>query len=894
MKFYLESALKEWRKELRMHPGIEPSYMDELESNLLDRMEDLRGEGLPEELAFHQAAQKTLECVEELADEYYKVRSVSNKKPRWKRKDDPLDFLPPYLVFTYLKQALRSFRVAKSYFWINLLGLSLGIAATLVLIKFVSYEWRTDSFHSKYDRIAFATLKQTPLSQSELFQPSVFSKLDYSAYPFVESFTSIKLYNQPLVVDQRNHQARVLVSDSNFFDVFDFTLLDGATHKILQDPSCILISSGLAQKIFGNSDPLGREIKFEGEPYIVKGILNKPKPNSSLQFDAIVSAYSKRFWSKSGGECIVFSSPAKLDSFNVAVKDIVREHPQFTESSLSYVLFSELYYDPTINREGNLSYGEKRYEIILGTIAALILGISLFNFVNLYSVVLLKRGKEFGIRKVLGAGRKEILFSFLFENGISTFLAVTMASLAIFSFSKGISQFIGKEIFLDTALDPWFFLGVWLLLVFLTTIYPTVRFPQIRPIQAIKHKVLGRGSLWGGKLLLTTQFVFTIGLIIVSIFFAKQLHFMLNKDLGFRSKNVVKINFFPNPIPHWRYTNIYGEDKESAKATYQKLREEREAQMQFVSTEMEKNPFIEAVTFRSSPLDYFDIVWKKTGTDYEYHSISTVSSTPNFKELFELQLLEGRFFSEELDQSRETKVVINKAAKKFFGLDSLESAYISSRSWGGDKEPFKVIGVVKDFAYQHLSLGIKPLIILNWNDRNNFMAHLVEGNELTALGNLETLYQEVNPNQNFTYKFLDEDIQALYDSDRRVVKVYTVFTLIALLISALGLLGISSYDIQQRIKEIGIRKISGASVRQIMELLTKEFFQYLLVAVVVAIPLATVIVLKYLENFAHRTEISLWVFAVAVVFTLTIALLTMWSHTYHAARMNPIETLRYE
>ncbi len=655
-----------------------------------------------------------------------------------------------------------------------------------------------------------------------------------------------------------------------------------------------MISERLSERIFGQKDPLGKEIEFEGERFFVKGLLEKPNQNSSLKFDAIVSTYPKKFWSKQGFECLVFAPNYDLDSFNVEIADALHEHPYFTESTLAYVPYSQLYYDKTINREGKLSFGERKYEAILGIIALLTLGISLFNFVNLYSVILLKRGREFGIRKVLGAARKELLINFFFENGISTFLAVSMASLSLAFLSPEISQFIGKEIFQDTQLDLWFFLGIWVFLMALTTIYPTIKFPRIHPIQAIKNKIKGRNSLLGSKALMTTQFVLTIGLIIVSIFFAKQLHFMLNKDLGFRSENVVSVNFFPNDLPHWIYSKKYGDDEEAAKAAYQILKDERKANMKYISTELASNPFVEHVTFRSSPLDYFEIAWKKTGPSFEYHTTSTVSSTPNFLDLFELELVEGRFYSEELDGSRENKVVINEAAKKFFGIDSLESAYMSNRNWGDDEEPYKVIGVVKDFAFEHLSLGIEPLVILNWDDRENCLVHLTKGNEQRALTSLASLYEEVNPNQDFTYKFVDEDIQALYTSDRRVVNIYTVFTLIALLISALGLLGISSYDIQLRIKEIGIRKISGATVSQIMQLLTRDFFRYLLIAVVIACPLAALAVIKYLENFANRTELSPWVFVVATVFTLGIALITMWSHTYRAAVRNPVEALRYE
>ena len=896
MKFHLDSALAEWRRELRMHPGIEPSYREELESNLLDRMDDLIQEGLSEEAAFFQASQKTLECVEELADEYYKVRAVSNKKPRWKRKDDPLDFLPSHLFFAYLKQALRSFRVARSYFWINLLGLTLGIAATLILVKYISFEWRIDQFHSTYERIAFATIQETPLSVPQLSDPSRFKKdFHYKDYSFIDAHTGIMVFPTPISYQERKYDTKVWVADSNFFDVFEFPLMDGAKGKLLKDPTCAFLSQTTARRIFGREDPLGKEIQFEGETYFVKGILDVPKNQSSIQFDALVSRYPKSFWERMGFECVTLKPNVKLEQLNEMAEGLMRESSGYAESKVRFEWFSDLYYAKTIDKDlsyGTLLSGNKQYEKILGIIALMILGISLFNYLNIYSVILLKRNKEFGVRKVLGAGNKELIANFLTENLLNSLMAVGLAALLIVSFSSTLTQFLQKNIFQDYQLDLWFLLTILLGLIVLTTLYPSVRYPGIHPIQAINRFATPRKSLVGRKLLMTLQFVLTIGLLIVSLFFGKQLYFMMNKDLGFSAQNVVQVQYFPNEIPNYWNTTLYGTDEEEAKKIYEKLEAERESQVNYVSSELESIPFITHLTYGDNPLKSFEMPWKNIEGQTEYHTVATLTSTPNFKELYGLKLTEGRFFEEGRDQSRSPKAVINEAARSFFDIETIEGATLSNSSWG----EWDVIGVVEDFAFQHLSFGIKPLVILFFDDREqeNCMARLQEGREKEGLAAMESLFLEVNPKDDFQYSFVDDEIGAMYAEDRRVVGIYALFSLIALIISAMGLFSISSYDVHLRIKEIGIRKINGASISQILSLLTGNFLRYLIIAVCIACPLASLAVIKYLEGFAHRTHFSLWVFVVAIGFTLSIAMLTMWSHSYRAARRNPIEALRYE
>ena len=901
MKFHLDSALAEWRRELRMHPGIEPSYREELESNLLDRMDDLIQEGLSEEAAFFQASQKTLECVEELADEYYKVRAVSNKKPRWKRKDDPLDFLPSHLFFAYLKHALRSFRVARSYFWINLLGLTLGIAAVFILVKYVSFEWRTDSFHQNYERMVMASFQQTPHSIPELSSPQLYLNLDLRKYPEVEFASQVILYNESLSYQGKNFQTPVAIVDSNFFKVFDFEVDVPNPATIMEDPSSILISDELSNKIFRDENPLGKRLVFEGETYLVKGLLIKPRVNSSMEIDALIPVASKRFWHKGlNFDVALLKSPESLPQFNEKVKFCGREYKGedkaiYSESLTVFLPYREVYYNTSIWKEEYLTYGNTHHEFVLIAIAALILLISLLNFLNLYAVILAKRKKELSIRRIIGAGKKELFWGLFFENTIISLLAITLSSVILLVFSQPISHFIGKDIFLDREWDMFLLVLAFILLVCTTTLFPFLGKKRLQLSEALKDRATGRKSLLGRKILMTLQFVWTISLVVVSVFFAKQLVYLLDADLGFDPKNVVEVEFFPRDIPIYPY-RLASNNTPEYLSTYRKMYEEKQENLQYLINQIEQNPYLSKLSFGNSLLDTYEIAWKKAGSNDPYVSTHFKGVTLNYFDLFKLPLLEGRFFEKSLDQERENKVIINERAANLFGIDSIGGSFLHSKPWGGELESWEVIGIVKNFYFQHLSFSIQPLVMGYFDDREDgqFMVHIQEGKEQQALRSLKELYHHVNPNDDFSYQFVEDEVKAQYVKDRKVVWVYGFFTLIALLISAMGLFGISSYDVQLRIKEIGIRKISGASIGQIIRLLTRDFFQYLLIAIVLACPLAAIAVKKYLEGFAHRTNLSLWVFVVAICFTLSIAMLTMWSHSYRAARRNPIEALRYE
>lgn len=789
--------------------------------------------------------------------------------------------------------AIRNLQASRNYSLINLLGLTLGITCTLILVKYIHFEGTTDQFHSNHERIGVCTVTTTPLSQPSLTTATLFFNMDYLAHPEVLAYSRVNPYNHSIIIEnKREFYADVLVADSGFLKIFDFPIAKASPNMSLADPNCMLLSESLAKKLFGSENPLGKNLEFEGSTFTVMGILADIPQNSSIRFEAIVSFHKKRFWERSGAEFVLFHQGDGFKAFNERVAHSGREHPQFTESTLNYIPFSSIYFDADIDLERNQPFrrGNRNTLKILALITFLILGISIFNFINLYSVILIKRSKELGIKKVLGANHAYIIKTFVIENLVITSLSVFLALIMIQLLQPILTEFVGRSIQLQFPLDLILCLILAGFITLATSIYPILRYPGIDPISAIKNIHSGRRGLRIRKGMMGIQYIATISLLVVSIFFIQQLNFMLNKDLGFNKKNILQAQFFFG-IPSPRY---FAEgDEEARQETYKQKREAQKQKMRFTENEIRSNPFIQHISYGSTPLSPHSAPWKLKGEGEQYHSTNGLTVTPHFEELYGLTLTEGRFFNRKLDKSREGKVVINEAAKKFFGLETIEGSFLQNRYWESDGG-FEIIGVVKDFHYQHLSQSIDPLVMYFHDDRYSYMMHITEGKEAEALTFLEKLFKEANPGKEFNFTFMDDRIAKMYAEDQRIVRIYTAFTLIALLISSLGLFGISLYDVEQRVKEIGIRKVSGASTQQIIQLLTTDFLKLIAVAFLVASPIAWYIIQRYLENFANKAPIELSLFIFAGAATFCIAFFTLIWHSYRAANSNPVNALRYE
>jgi putative ABC transport system permease protein len=356
---------------------------------------------------------------------------------------------------------------------------------------------------------------------------------------------------------------------------------------------------------------------------------------------------------------------------------------------------------------------------------------------------------------------------------------------------------------------------------------------------------------------------------------------MLNKDLGFDSENVIRVKMFQR-LP---FTGGMDERK--------KRKEKQQKNYQYTLNELASNPAIATFAQGESPLSPYAMPWKLKGVENDYESQNVLTVQPGYVQLLGLKISEGRFFDELKDKSRENKIVINEAAKKYWGIEDIQKAVVLNRYWG-DSVGYEILGVVKDFNYEHLAVKPQPLFMVYFEDiDNDFLIKFTNSSVQTGLQSVAKLFKEVNPGEDFIYSFLSDDITALYQKEKRLSLIYFIFTIVALQITAIGIFVIALYDTQRRIKEIGIRKINGARVIEIMVMLNKDFVKLVLIAFVIACPVAWYSMHKWLQNFAYKTTLNWWIFAAAGVAALTIAILTVSLQSFKAATRNPVEALKY-
>jgi putative ABC transport system permease protein len=357
---------------------------------------------------------------------------------------------------------------------------------------------------------------------------------------------------------------------------------------------------------------------------------------------------------------------------------------------------------------------------------------------------------------------------------------------------------------------------------------------------------------------------------------------MLHKDLGFDSKNVIMVKMFRR-LP---FTGSLEESKKS--------KAEQNKNYQYVLNELSSISAIASFTQGVSPLDPYIMPWKLKGSEKDYLSQNVLTVNPDYLKLLGLEITEGRFFDAQKDKSRALKIVINEEAKKIWDIENFKECRILNKYWS-DSTGYEIIGVLKDFNYQHLSVKPQPLYMVYFADvENYFLIKFKNGSIQSGLQSVSKLYKEVNPGEDFSFMFLSDEIAALYHKEKRLSQIYFLFTIIALLITAIGIFVIAIYDVQRRNKEIGIRKVYGARIDEIMFMLNKDFMKLVLISIFIASPIAWFAMQKWLEDFAYKTELSWWIFALAGVLAIGIALLTVSWQSWRAASKNPVVSLKHE
>ncbi len=796
-------------------------------------------------------------------------------------------------IFSNIAQTFRSLKANRTYNIINILGLSLGLASTFILLKIVLHERNTDKFHENYENICYATLRATPSSIPN-HHFTDFGKTDASDYPEIILTTGmVQVPNGEIKVDENIMKIPLTVVDSSFSKVFDFPLLHGSYQGLYSNPNSIILTKKTSEKLFGTIMSVGKTVEIVEKKLKVVGILDDLPGNSSINLQAIIPTTFYN-WSRGGSQFILLQDNADINQLNEKIKFLGRDHIQFPEGIQECVPFQNLYFDSNIKDFQNdpFLHGNSKMLNVLLLIASLLFIVGTLNYLNIYLVTLQKRAKEIGILSIHGANSKYLAKYFLRENsisiGISSFLVLLIYSLI----SPYIPNILGKELPIFFAQDLILLGIISIILILVTSALTALRFRRISPLLYIKEISTGVKSLLGRRISTVFQYSVTLVLIIVSLFFVKQLNFMMQADMGFNSKNIICAPFFLRI----RYDRQPGESDEDRKQMMQeniKKRNTLESNQQFVVDEIKKNPHVRFLSFGSSPLTCNFMPWNNMNSDLDYQDAASWAVTPHSDSLFGLKVKEGRFFDENMDKGRDSKVVINEAAKNYYEIDSISKVNFANRYWGSG---WDVIGVVEDFSFDHLSKAIQPMIMFYFGDKeeNELMLEVAEGKEAETIEFLRTLFNKVNPGKTFEYHFVEDELEKLYVEDKNIVRVYTLFTIIALIISSLGLFSFSIYDVQQRFKEIGIRKANGSGTWETVLYLTKNVYLLLGISFVIAIPIAWYGISKYLEGFANKAPLSWWIFALAALFTLLVSVLTVIAQSYRAATRNPVEALRYE
>ncbi len=797
----------------------------------------------------------------------------------------------------YFKIAFRNLWRHKAFSFINILGLAVGMAACFLIFLYVSFETSYDKFNTKADRIYrivtdVKTPSETIHSGITIAPLAIYLKKDF---PEVED--AVRLTSDEFLVkkgDLKFQEKSTVLADSTLFNVFDFQLVEGNKKTALTEPMSIILSQTAAKKYFGNADALGQRVLLTGAAInaTITGVMKDIPENSQIHADMLISmSSSKQIYGQATSDSewtshnfltyLLLKPNTDVKAFEKKLPAFMELHhgQQMKELQMYETLFLEPLRDVYLKSTHSLVFipatmfitGNINNVYIFSIIGIFILLIACINFINLTTARSAERAKEVGIRKVVGAARFQLTKQFISESIliclVAFILSVLLSALALPLFN----QLAGKTISTGIFNNPLHVSGLFSLSILIGIIagfYPSLILSSFKPVSVLKGRFsTSTNGLMLRKGLVVFQFVISIALIAGTIIVYTQLNYMRNKDLGFSKEQelIINTNFdknkdvfkqsllsVPGVISSSYSSSVPGGDYTSA---YSEMQNEK------------------GETQKTNLNLYF--------VDYDYIN------------QYKLKLAAGRAFSKDFATDSTQAMIINESAAKMLGYSSAQNAVGRNFDQWGRKG--KIIGVLKDFNYKSLQQQIEPLTMRIEPDRFGLVSIKVSVNNLSStIKTIESKWNTIIPNSPFEYYFLDEAFNQQYRAENNFGNLFFNFAVLAIFISCLGLLGLSSYSTIQRTKEIGVRKVLGASVSSIVNLLSVDFIKLVLIAFVIAAPLAWLGMHKWLQDFAYQTTISWWVFALAAFTSVLIAFVTISFQAIKAAIANPVKSLRTE
>lgn len=803
----------------------------------------------------------------------------------------------------YLKIAFRNLLKNKVFSFINILGLAIGMAACLLILQYVTSELSYDEFHTNKDNIY--RLKQNRYNKGVLSTEwaagcAAIGLALKEAFPEVEEYALLR-YTQGVVFNKEASggpisfkEEKMYFATTSFLPMFSFDLVQGNEATALQEPFKAVLSQSAAKRYFGNEDPVGKRISVNGrDEYEITGVFKDVPENSHMKFDFLFSYQTFVNWV--GEEVLTAwqwdgfynyialrpgTDPKVLEEkIPALIEQKAGEELRQYDASMEFILqpltdihlYSNYMMEAEVNGDGDAVYA-------LLIIAFFIIIIAWVNYVNLSTARSIDRAKEVGVRKVMGSIRPQLIKQFLFESVILNTLAIVLAMLIVLATYRLFSTLTGKELTLSLFTTPtfwWVVVSFFFIGAFLSGTYPAFVLSSFRPASVLKGKMsTSKNGIMLRKFLVVLQFAASVFLIAGTLTVYQQIMYMQSQDLGVSIDQTLVIE-----APSVVDDSVYADRVQA-----------------FKNALLSKASVKTATASTAVPGNKPD--WNAGGIrlihqeDSEGNQYRVIGIDYDFVDAFKLEIVEGRNFSREFGTDEST-VLFNESAVKLMGFETPEDALNQEIFFWGDT--FKIVGVLKDYHQESLKANFDPLVFRLIPASRSYYSLKVETADLhETMSFVQETWNSYFPGNPFEYFFLNDHFNKQYQADLQFGKVFGFFAILAIFVACLGLFGLSSFTATQRTKEIGIRKVLGASVSGIVTLLSRDFIKLIFIASLIALPIAYLVMQKWLQNYSFKISISWWLLFVPVIAVLLIAVITVSFQTFKAAVVNPVKSLRYE
>jgi putative ABC transport system permease protein len=785
------------------------------------------------------------------------------------------------MIKNYFKIAWRNLMKNKVFSFINIFGLTIGITVCMMIFLFIMNEFSYDKFH-KQEKNIYRVMRGYDVAEKRVpFLSGPYATALLNDFPAeIKKAVRVKLAHNLISFGNTSfNENQVYQADADFFSLFSFPLLRGNPATVLKDPASVVLTRATAKKYFGSiDDAMGKVVEVDKRLQLkVTGIAEDVPSNTHLDFDLIIplSNYFKEPWFNSW-RSNNNSTYVLLDE-HVSKAQLEKRFPQFVNKYLGQELartnghldlaltpLSAIYFEPSSEFD-NVKHGDKKVVFIFLSVAVLILLIACINFMNLSTIRAVDRSKEVGLRKVMGALRNHLVWQFIGESILLTLIACIFSIGLAKLFMPYYNQLLGYTLTVSWNTLPLylFLIGVIIVVGFLAGSYPAFFLSLFSPIESLKGKLrLGKGGSLFRQALVIVQFSISVFLIIGTIIMMNQMNYVKNKHLGYDKEQTVIVQM---------------DNKQAFK------------------NELQANGNVVAVSFMSGePGGFFDIGSFEAEGQRDRWTARTEFTDFEFVKALGIKIIAGRDFSSQYATDTTGAALINRTAAISLGFTPEQAIGKWIRNTSRDSLSRKIVGVVEDFNFLSLKENMDPLVITSNTGRRVAAIKLKPGNIQSFLTTIKNAHSKVAPGYPFEYSFLDQKFDELYKEDIRQQKILGIFSGLAIFIACLGLFGLASFAAAKRTKEIGVRKVLGSSMQNIVMLLSKDLLKPVLIATLIAIPVGYYAMNNWLQNFAYRTSLHWWIFGLAAAITFGIALITVSFKAVRAAVANPVKSLRTE